>query len=44
LWPAILAIIGAFGRVRSVAGAILLPHLAWVSFAACLNAGIWRLN
>jgi benzodiazapine receptor len=44
LWVAILATIVAFWRVRPAAGALLLPYLGWVSFAAYLNAGIWRLN
>ena len=44
LWLLILATIVAFWRVRPAAGALLLPYLAWVSFAAYLNAGIWRLN
>jgi tryptophan-rich sensory protein len=44
LWLVILATIIAFWRVRPAAGALLLPYLAWVSFAAYLNAGIWRLN
>jgi benzodiazapine receptor len=44
LWLVILATIVAFWRVRPAAGALLLPYLGWVSFAAYLNAGIWRLN
>jgi benzodiazapine receptor len=44
LWLTILATILAFWRVRRAAGAILLPYLAWVSFAAYLNAGIWQRN
>lgn len=44
LWLVILATIAAFWIVRPAAGALLLPYLAWVSFAAYLNAGIWRLN
>lgn len=44
LWMTILATVIAFWRVRTAAGALLLPYLAWVSFATYLNAGIWRLN
>lgn len=44
LIPAVVATIVAFWRVRPVAGALLLPYLAWISFAFVLNAAIWRLN
>jgi translocator protein len=44
LWLAIVATVVAFGRVRPLAGGLLLPYLAWVSFAAALNGTIWRLN
>ena len=44
LWPLILATLLAFWRVRPLAGALLLPYLAWVSFAAMLNFAMWRLN
>ena len=44
LWLAILLTVVAFWRVRRPAGALLVPYLAWVSFAAYLNAGVWRLN
>jgi benzodiazapine receptor len=44
LWLAILATIVLFFRVSVAAGVILLPYIAWVSFAAILNAAILRLN
>lgn len=44
LWLAILATLIAFWRVRRVAGILLLPYLAWVTFAAALNFTIWRMN
>ena len=44
LWLLILATLLAFWRVRPLAGALLLPYLAWVSFAAMLNFAMWRLN
>jgi tryptophan-rich sensory protein len=44
LWLAIAATVVAFWGVRPLAGALLLPYLAWVSFATALNADIWRRN
>jgi tryptophan-rich sensory protein len=44
LLAAILANAYLFWRIDRVAGALLLPYAAWVSFAALLNAALWRLN
>jgi len=44
LWLAILATIVLFFRVSIPAGVLLLPYIAWVTFAAVLNAAILRLN
>jgi tryptophan-rich sensory protein len=44
LWALILALIVWWWRLERVSGALLIPYLAWVSFAAALNAAIWRLN
>ena len=44
LWAAIVATVAEFGRASRLAAALLLPYLAWVTFAAGLNAEIWRLN
>lgn len=44
LWGAILATTIAFWRRQSTAGLLLLPYLAWVTFAGVLNAAIWQLN
>jgi len=44
LWLAIVATTGAFGRISKSAAWLLVPYLAWVSFAALLNFTIWRLN
>lgn len=44
LWVLILVTIGLFWRVSRVAASLLLPYLAWVSFASVLTLAIWRLN
>jgi translocator protein len=44
LWFAILGTIILFFRVSIPGGILLLPYIAWVTFAAILNAAILRLN
>ncbi len=44
LWLAILVTIVLFFRVSGAAGVLLLPYIAWVSFAAVLNAAVLALN
>ncbi|MDY0110753.1 MAG: TspO/MBR family protein [Candidatus Krumholzibacteria bacterium] len=44
LWGLIAATAFVFWRLRHLAGLLLLPYLAWVSFAAALTFAIWRLN
>ncbi|TXH75093.1 MAG: tryptophan-rich sensory protein [Lysobacteraceae bacterium] len=44
LWLAILATLVIFRRVHRPAAWLLVPYLAWVSFAAVLNGTLWRLN
>ncbi len=44
LWIAIVATMIAFWRISALSGELLIPYLLWVSYAAYLNAGIWKLN
>ena len=44
LCVSIVATVIAFARVRLAAGLLLLPYLAWTSFAGLLNAEIIRRN
>ncbi|HTK33399.1 MAG TPA: TspO/MBR family protein [Candidatus Paceibacterota bacterium] len=44
LWIAILATIIAFFKISKLAGYLLVPYIAWVTFAAFLNYAIWTLN
>jgi len=44
LWGLIVATIDGFRRVSGLAALLLLPYLAWVSFATALNATIWWQN
>lgn len=40
----IVATIAAFGRIKPLAGWLLVPYLAWVTFASALTFAVWRLN
>ena len=44
LWVLIIATLVAFWRTSNAAGLLLLPYLAWVSFAVALNFATWQLN
>ena len=44
LWVLIVATIVAFWRIRRSAGLLMLPYLAWVTFAAMLTYSIWQRN
>jgi translocator protein len=44
LWVVIVGTLGAFWRVRPLAGGLLVPYLLWVTLAAALNFEFWRLN
>ena len=44
LWALILTTVLAFWRIRPWAGALLLPYLAWVTFATALTWAVWKGN
>jgi tryptophan-rich sensory protein len=44
LWLAIAATVATFRPVSRTAMWLLVPYLAWVSFAAVLNFTLWRMN
>ncbi len=44
LWGMLAATVVQFFRIRPAAGLLLLPYLAWTTFATALNAEVWRLN
>jgi tryptophan-rich sensory protein len=44
LWLAIAATIAVFRRIDAAAAWLMVPYIAWVSFAAVLNAAIAVLN
>ena len=44
LWLSIVLLIVVLGRWSKTAGRLLVPYLAWVTFAAALNLAVVRLN
>jgi len=44
VWASIVATIVLFHPVSPPAAWLLVPYLAWVSFASALNFSIWRRN
>ena len=44
LWLLIYETYIQFSKIDKIAGYLLIPYLAWVSFAAILNGSIWWLN
>ena len=44
LWLLIVLTVRRFAQIRSAAGWLLMPYLAWVTFAGYLNFGIFLLN
>lgn len=44
LWLAILATIITFAKISKPAAWLLVPYIAWVSFATYLNYAIWIIN
>lgn len=44
LWIFIVVTAGAFWEIKKSASLLLLPYLAWVTYAVAMNAAIWGLN
>lgn len=44
IWVFIVILIGMFWSLDKRASILLIPYLAWVSFATILNYSIWVLN
>ena len=44
LWLAVVGTLATAARVRPSAAALLVPYLAWVTFATALTFELWRRN
>jgi tryptophan-rich sensory protein len=44
VWLSIIATIALFWPIHVGAALLLVPYLAWVTFATALNLAIWRLK
>lgn len=44
LWILVIILIIKFSKIEKKASLLLIPYLAWISFASILNFSIWYLN
>ncbi|MFT5993976.1 MAG: benzodiazapine receptor [Bradymonadia bacterium] len=44
LWTTVLCTVLVFAGLVSLAGALLVPYLLWLTLVFVLNVSIWRLN
>jgi len=44
LWLVLVWMTVRFGKIRPLAGYLLIPYVLWVSFALVLNGTIWLMN
>jgi len=44
LWVSIVITLARFWKLSRPAAILLVPYLAWVSFASALNLALWKLN
>ena len=44
LWGLVIGMILAFRKVDKTAAYLQIPYFLWLTFAACLNYGVWALN
>jgi translocator protein len=44
LWLSIAATVICFFRHSKIAAWLMIPYMAWVTFASILNVAIWRMN
>ena len=44
LWTTLVITVAKFGQISRAAAGLLVPYLLWTTFAALLNAALWRLN
>ena len=44
LWVTVFSAMLALWQVDTLAGVLFVPYLVWVTIAASLNWGVWRLN
>jgi len=44
LWILVAWTLWAFWKIRVIAGALMVPYLLWITFAAALNYAVWRAN